>query len=205
MANGAIEFARVNEIDGLDSGDRRARNLVAAHLQAQAGLGEDDQLGAGIESLNIIAGIGLRESAFLSLLQGCVKTGAVGFHLGEDEIAGSVEDALDFIEAVAGQAFLNGDDGRDAAGDGGAEFDALAHLASQFSKIRAALGDQELVGGDDGFAGPQGTANPVAGRLEAADELNDDVGVGGEQIVDVFCPADTIAGPSRLSFCLCCD
>ena len=52
------------------------------------------------------------------------------------------------------------------------------------------FGNQQLVGGDDGFARAQRLAHPFAGGLEAADQLDDDVHVGREHVVDIFRPAN---------------
>ena len=43
--------------------------------------------------------------------------------------------------------------------------------------------DDLLVRRDDGLAGEQRGANPVGGRLDAADRFDDDVGVALEHIV----------------------
>ena len=50
--------------------------------------------------------------------------------------------------------------------------------------------DQLLVGGDDGFAGGKRAANPVFGGMQAADQFDDDVGAGRENIVDALGPYD---------------
>src|SRR5262249_28092910 len=158
----AIEFAGVIEIDGFDERNRQAGNLVALHLKAQAGLDEDNEFGAGVEAFDIGAGIGFGKAQSLSLLERGLEAFAAGFHLGDDEIAGAVENAGDAVKPVAGKALLNGDDGGDAAGDGSAEFEALAFLLGELHELRATFGDESLIGGDDGLAGFERAANPVA-------------------------------------------
>ena len=51
-------------------------------------------------------------------------------------------------------------------------------LAGEFGEFGAALGNQQLVRGDDGFSGLERLANPVAGGLHAADQLDHHIHVG---------------------------
>ena len=58
-------------------------------------------------------------------------------------------------------------------------------LAGEGGELRTVLGDQLLVGRDDGFSRGQGARDPVVRGVDAADQLDDDVGVGGEHLLDV--------------------
>src|SRR6059036_3668927 len=53
--------------------------------------------------------------------------------------------------------------------------------------------DDLLVRGDDRFAGDERRANPLGRRLDAANRLDDDVRVAGEDVADVRRPDDIAA------------
>ena len=172
------------------------------HAQAQAGLREDQKLGARVDAVDVRAGIGLGVAERLRFFQRGVEAGAVLFHFGEDEVAGAVEDSGDFEKAVAREAFLNADDRGNATRDGGAEFEALAHFAREVEQLGPVFGNQQLVGGDHGFTGAQRLAHPFPGRLEAADQLDDDVRVGGQHVVEIFRPANRARAANLIFFFL---
>ena len=60
----------------------------------------------------------------------------------------------------------------------------------QRGKLRTALGNEQLVGGDHGFSGAQRLANPFARGRDAANQFHDDVSVRGENFADVLRPVD---------------
>ena len=90
---------------------------------------------------------------------------------------------------------------RDHAGDRRLEAELHAGLAGGLEELVAVLGEQLLVGGDDRLAGPQRREHVVAGRIGAADQLDDQVGVG-EDLVEVALaagqdPGDLGPAPGR--------
>ena len=53
--------------------------------------------------------------------------------------------------------------------------------------------DDLLVRGDDRFPGDERRTNPFGGRLDAANRLDDDVRVAGEDVGDLRRPRDVAA------------
>ncbi len=160
------------------------------HAQAQSGLRQDQEFRARVHAVHIGAGIGFGIAERLRFLQRCVEARAIFFHLREDEIAGAVENSRDFVKPVAGKAFLNADNRRNSARDRRAKFKPLAHFSRKVEQLGAGFGDQQLVGGNDGFARAQRLAHPLTGRLEASDKLDHDVHIGRKHVVNIFGPAD---------------
>ena len=60
--------------------------------------------------------------------------------------------------------------------------------AGEAVELDAMFGDELLIAGDGGFAGLEGAANPGAGGFEAADQLDDDIDIGAENLVEVLGP-----------------
>ena len=96
-------------------------------------------------------------------------------HLGEDVVAGAVEDAQERHHAVAGDAFaqygVNGNSARHAGlhGDVGSGFDGA------LPDFSAAQRHQFLVRGDDGFLRRDGGLNHFGRDGRAADEFDHDI------------------------------
>ena len=82
-----------------------------------------------------------------------------------------------------------------ASGDGRAELDVLIQAARHADQFRTAMRDELFIGGDHGLAGCQGPAHPILGGEYTAHYLDDDVDVGGENVVDVLCPDDFRGNP----------
>ena len=75
---------------------------------------------------------------------------------------------------------------RDAAGDGGLEQQVDAVAVGGLEQLDADVGEQLLVGRDDRLAAGEGGGDQLAGRLDAADHLDDEVDVGvGDDVVGV--------------------
>ena len=150
--------------------------------------GQDRGLGGGVEALDVGGRVGLGVAERLRLLDGLGETGAGRVHLVEHVVGGAVDDAEHPADVVAGQRLAQRAQQRDGAGDGGLVVEVDAVLGGRGVEGRAVLGEQRLVGGDD--EAPCSMARRIrrAGRLDAADHLDDDVGpgdqllgVGGEQ------------------------
>ena len=157
LADGAAELVGVDEIDGADGADGVAGDCIRLHDGAQADAGENDQLGAGVVAIHIVGGVGFGKAGLLRPGEGFGKRDAFALQLGEDVVAGAVEDAADLVETIAGEAFLQGVDDGNAAGDRGPEGKSSAVLAGQGRELRTVLGDELFVGSDDGFTGSQRT------------------------------------------------
>jgi len=79
-------------------------------------------------------------------------------------VAGAVEDADDEFEAVGDEAFADGLDDGDAAGDAGLEEELAAVPADGVEDLRAVLAEQRLVGGKRRPCRRGGRAGSVPGR-----------------------------------------
>ena len=93
------------------------------------------------------------------------------------------------MQMVAGKSLLQRIDDGNTAGNGGSEEERAAVLTGKGRELRTVLGDQFLIGGDHGFSRGQGARHPVVGGLKAAHQFDDDVDVGGEDLIDIAGPA----------------
>jgi len=71
-----------------------------------------------------------------------------------------------------------------------AELELLLHLAGERDQFGSAMRDELLVGGDDGLVRGENTSDPIFGGFKAAHDFDNDIGVGGENVFDVFGPDD---------------
>src|SRR5206468_9811161 len=78
-------------------------------------------------------------------------------------------------DPVGDQAFLDRADQRDAAGHGRLEREGHPTPARLVVELGAVVGKERLVGGDHVLAGGERLQDEGPGRLEAADQLDDDV------------------------------
>src|SRR5262245_47017854 len=72
-----------------------------------------------------------------------------GFHLRQDKIAGAVQDAAHRTDLVSDQALAQCFDDRNAAADGGLEFQRDAVAFGECREARTVMGQQRLVGSDN--------------------------------------------------------
>ena len=94
------------------------------------------------------------------------------------------------MHPVAGEAVAQRADDRDRPADRGLVVQLRADLLGDREQLGSVGGEQRLVGGDDVGARVHGELEVGARRLEAADQLDDDVGtedqrlgVGGDQVL----------------------
>ena len=90
-------------------------------------------------------------------------------------------------------ALLDDADHRDRAGDRGLEAELDAGLAGRLEELVAALRDELLVRGHDRLAGAQRPQHVVARRLDAADQLDDQVGAGEDRLEVALAAAEDAA------------
>ena len=110
------------------------------HRNAQCGAGQDGELGAGVEAVNVFRGVGFGESEFLRFLQGVGKRNSGAFDSGQDVIAGAVENAAELDEFVSGETFLQAGDDGDASGNRGSECDVRVVLRARGESVRCRAG-----------------------------------------------------------------
>ena len=185
------EFAGEQDVQGGDGADALDMDRGEIDGAVERQRGQDGQLVGGVDAVDVEGGIGLGVAQPLRLGQHVGELAAVVAHGGQDVVAGAVQDAGDAADAVGGQAFAQGLDDGDAAGDCGLEGQGDAGGLGLRCQGRAVYGEQGLVGGDDGLAGGEGRGDQGGGRaVAAADQFHDDIhGRVGRQSHRVVVPA----------------
>ena len=143
----AQELDPIAEVVGV--GDVGARDVLDAfdidrfnvRHRAEGQRCQDRQLVRGVETADIEGRIGLRVAQLLRFLQHVGELAALAGHLGENVIAGAVEDAEYALDAVAGEALAQGLDDGNAAGDRGLETERGAVALGQPRKPAAVMGN----------------------------------------------------------------
>ncbi len=188
--DGAAHLLGGGEVGGGDLGHALAVDVVQAHAGVEGDPGEDGGLGSGVEALDVGGRVGLGVPERGGLVEGLLVAGARGVHLVEDEVGGAVDDAEDPVDLVAGEGLAQRPDQRDGTGDGGLVVEVPAVLGGGGVQRGAVLGEERLVGRDDGGAVLEGGGDEGAGGLDPPDDLHHDVdvaafdeggGVGGDQ------------------------
>jgi hypothetical protein len=137
---------------------------------------------ARIAALHVGRGVRLRVPERLRLLQRLAEAGTGGVHPVQDEVRGAVDDAEHPVHGVAGQRLAQRPQQRDRPRHRGLVIQVGADGTGSGVDLLAVLGEQRLVRGDHGLAGLHRGQQQRAGRLDAADYLDDDVHVrpGGQ-------------------------
>src|SRR5690606_2997261 len=160
--------------------------LIELQRDAEGDGRQNGQLVGGVDAFHVEGRVGLGVAQCLGFLEHVLKGTTFLAHLGEDEIAGAVDDASQPVDAVGGQAFADRLDHRDATGHGGFVGDNHAFLAGAGEDLVAVHGDQCLVGGDHVLAMLDGLEHQFLGDGVATDQLDDHVDLGvGDQREDV--------------------
>ena len=170
------------DVVGGDAGDALPVDVARPDVDAEGDAGDDGGLGRGVEALDVGGGVALGVAQGLGLGQGVGEGVAPLGHAGEDEVGRPVDDADDPADAVAGEGLPQRAHEGDGPADGGLEEEVDARLHRRVEQLGPVGGEQLLVGGDDRLARLQGGEDEGAGRLDAADDLDDqvDVGVGDD-------------------------
>ena len=129
------------------------QNVGLVDDAAVGNVGGNDQLAAHIRAVEVVGGIGLGIAQTLRLLQGGVKAAAGGVHCVEHKVCCAVHDAADLHNRLLLNAVgQTGEPGNTAACRRcAAQRDTL--FLCQRDKLAIVSGDQQLVGGDNIFAG----------------------------------------------------
>ncbi len=188
--DGAAHLLGGAEVGGGDLGHALAVDVVEAHARVEGDPGEDGGLGGGVEAFDVGGRVGLGVPQGGGLVQSLLVPGAGRVHLVEDEVGGAVDDAEHAVDLVTGEGLAQRPDQRDGTGDGGLVVEVAAVLLGRGVQGGPVLGEQGLVGGDDGGAVLEGGGDEGPGGLDPADHLDHDVdvpafdeggGVGGDE------------------------
>ena len=139
--------------------------------------GEDGGLGRGVVALHVGRGVPLGQPELLRVAQHVVVAVALLLHAGEDVVGGPVDDPHDAQDLLAGERLAQRPDDRDGTGHGRLVEEVHAGRGGDLGQFGPGGGQQRLVAGDDGLAAAQRRLDQLVGRMEPADQLDDDVDV----------------------------
>jgi hypothetical protein len=172
----------VGHVVGGDVLDALVDDLVEVHGRGEGEAREDRHLRGGVAARDVVGGVGLRIAQLLGLAQRLLVRDAAARHLGEDVVGRAVDDPVDALDVRRGKRLLQDPDHGHDARDGALEAQLDAVLARARPQLLAVLGEQLLVRGDDVAAGAHRAQHEVAGGLDAADQLDDQLGVGEDAL-----------------------
>ena len=161
------------KIDRGDASNALGEDIGSRNLFAEGQGGEDRQLAAGIEAVNVSGGVSLSVAKALGFGQDVGEGGAVALDFGQNVVAGSIKDAVESFDPVAADAFAQDRMDRDAASDAGFHRDVRAVGDGRFDEGRALGGHEFLVRGDNAFAGSKGRLDDLLRHALTADEFGD--------------------------------
>ena len=187
------ELVRVGHVVGGDVLDALVGDLVEVHRGRERQPGEDRHLGGGVAARHVVGRVGLRVAELLRLPQRLLVGDPGARHLGQDVVRRAVDDPVDALHVRGGQRLLQHADHRHHAGHRALEAQLHLVLARDRPQLLAVLGEQLLVGRHDVLAGAHRAQHVLARRLDAADQLDDQVGAL-EDLVEVAARARQHAG-----------
>jgi hypothetical protein len=145
----------------------------------------DGELVCGVVTLDVEGRIGLGIAEPLGVGQHLVEGDTLRLHARQYVVAGTVHDAEDAADRVAGQRLAHGLDDGNAAGDCRLVVEQHALLLRRLCELQPVARKQRLVGGDDVTAGLQRGLHALArSPLLAADQLDIDVDAARAREVD---------------------
>jgi MFS family permease len=175
-------------------------------LDVDVALGHDDvkrqarqqrQFLSRIATRDIESWIGFGKARLLRFSQRLGVSPPIFGHTRENDVAGSIDDPQQRINAVSDQSTREGVDDRDASPATGLEGDDSFVLSRQGKELFAPGRQETFVGGDDRFAQPQGALDALARRGGSAHQFDDDLHlrvVDGGKGVDGNVPAAVEGG-----------
>ena len=169
------ELVRVGHVVGRDVLDPLVDDLVEVDRGRERQPGEDRHLGGGVAARHVVGRVGLRVAQLLGLHQRLLVGDAGARHLGEDVVRRAVDDPVDALDVRGRQRLLQHADHRHDAGHRALEAQLDLVLARARPQLLPVLGEQLLVGRDDVLARAHRPQHVVARRLDAADQLHDQV------------------------------
>ncbi len=159
--------------------------IVEIDPRAEGQAGEDRQLVGGVDAVDVEAGIGLRIAEPLRVGEHVVEAPARLAHGRQDVVAGAVEDAVQPADTVGGEAFADRADDRHRAGDRRLVGQRNPRFFRGRAERLAVQRDHRLVRRDHVAAGAdRRLGQRLRGPVAAADQLDDDIGVGLRRHLD---------------------
>ena len=170
------ELVRVGHVVGGDVLDALVGDLVEMDRGRERQPGEDRHLGGGVAAGHVVGRVGLRVAELLRLQQRLLVGDPAARHLGEDVVGRAVDDPVDALHVRGGERLLEHPDHRHDAGHRALEAQLHAVLARDRPQLLPVLGEQLLVGRHDVLARAHRPQHVLARRLDAADQLDHEVG-----------------------------
>ena len=171
------EVARVLEVVGLDVLDPLVAHLVEVHRGVERQPRDDRHLRRRVAPVDVLGRVGLGVPEPLGLGQRLLVGHARPGHLGEDEVRRAVDDPVDAVDRGPRQRLLQHPDHRHDAGHRALEAQLHSLAAGGLPQLLAVLGQELLVGRDHVAAAAHRAQQVVPGRVDPADQLDDQVRV----------------------------
>ncbi len=169
-----MRVVKIGRCNVTDAGDRNLRRIDGV---TKGNAGENCDLVARIQAIEVQAWISFGIAGLLRLSQRLRELDSVLLHLREDVIAGAVHDAVDGLNLVRGQRLGNGADHWDAARDTCFNANGQVLLLCQREQLLAMQRDQCLVGRNHCFAVLQARADYVIGNIGATHRFYYDIDI----------------------------
>lgn len=129
----------------------------------------------GVDPFDVECRIGLRIAQGLGVAEDIRKAPTLVAHFGKNEVTGTIDDAGQPLHGVACEALPDRLDDRNASSDSGFKGyheSFFPGLGEDFISVKR---NERLVGSYNVFAVLQGLENQFAGRINPADQFDDDV------------------------------
>ncbi len=178
VLDAVTQLLGIDHVLGLDPADALGVTPVELEWNAEGQGSEDGELVCRVDAFHVEGGIGLGIAQCLGLLEHVGELTSLVAHLGEDEVAGTVDDAGDPLDVVGRQPFTQRLDDGDATGHRRLEGHGDALALRRLENLIAVGGDERLVGGDHVLAVLDGLEHQLPRRRVASDELHHDVHLG---------------------------
>ena len=161
---------------------RDARNALDGNIvDADAGMeGErrkNRALGSRVKALDICGRVSLSETEVLRLLEGLLVAEALRAHRVQDEVGRAVHDAHDRRDAVAGEGLAQAVNDRNSTRNSGLVVEVSAIGCGGLVELGTMGSQESLIARDDRDALIECTQHEGTGRLDTADQLDDEVHV----------------------------
>jgi len=170
-----VQFLAGRQVDRIELIDALDVQGPEVDIAAEGKRRHHRQLVGGVRAVDVERRIQLGISGGLGLRQCRGVRFALLVHLAEDVVAGTVENAVDGVDAVGDQPGAQRKDQRDASTDARLERDAATVPPGGRVDLLTVLGQQGLVGGHNALAGAECSQHKILGDGRPADELDYDV------------------------------
>ena len=139
------EFPGHLEVEGYQPLDPLGGDGLEGPARAKGHAGEQGQLVGGVDALDVEGRVRLGVAQLLGLLQDDLELLAGPLHLGQHEVGGPVQDAVDALDAIGREALAQRAQDRNPAADRGLEGDADALLRSRLEDLRPCTASSALL------------------------------------------------------------